>query len=698
MNGTIGPADLGVTFTLTATGVSRVYDSTPVATVTLSDNRVSGDAFTDSYASAMFADKNVGNGKAVNVSGISISGTDSGNYTFNTTAGTMASITPAPLTITAVTNTKIYDSATSAAATPTSGSLQGTDSVTGLVEVYDNKNAGTGKTLTVSAYTVSDGNGGANYSVSTVANQTGVINKAPLTITAVTNTKVYDSKTSAAATPTVAGVKGPDAVTGLAEIYDTKNMGTGKTLSVSAYAVNDGNSGGNYAVTTLTNATGVITKAALTVSATGISKTFDGTAIAAVALSDNRFAGDAFTDTYTGAIFANPNVGFAIPVSVSGISIGGTDAPNYTFNYSASTAANIVAAATATGLTSSLTGSTTPATVTLTATVSNRQNPAIPSGTVQFTDTSTSTVLAGTITYTAGPGMLQATLTASFAAGTHTVSASYIPDSLNNFVATASATTNPVATITGPASGFVQAVNTNIPFAATFTDSSTSSPSAQWAVKSADATVINNGTVSGGNISGSFPFSAAGVYGMTLTFNDGLGGIAISTAVSSPGAPAGLPAYIVVYDPSAGFVTGGGWINSNPGSYVPNTALTGKASFGFVSKYEKGANVPTGETQFTFQVANLDFHSTVYQWLVVSGPMAQYKGSGTINGSGNYMFLLTARDGSLAGGNAPDGFRLKIMDSTGTTVIYDNMLGATDDMTSNNTQALGGGSVVIHSK
>jgi hypothetical protein len=188
------------------------------------------------------------------------------------------------------------------------------------------------------------------------------------------------------------------------------------------------------------------------------------------------------------------------------------------------------------------------------------------------------------------------------------------------------------------------------------------------------------------------------VYGITLTVSDGLGGIAISTVVSSQGAPAGLPAYVVVYDPSAGFVTGGGWITSNPGSYVPNPALTGKASFGFVSKYQKGATVPTGETQFTFQVANLDFHSTIYQWLVVSGPMAQYKGSGTINGSGTYMFLLTARDGSLAGGNTTDGFRIQITDSTGTIVIYDNMLGASSDMTSNNTQALGGGSVVIHSK
>jgi len=132
--------------------------------------------------------------------------------------------------------------------------------------------------------------------------------------------------------------------------------------------------------------------------------------------------------------------------------------------------------------------------------------------------------------------------------------------------------------------------------------------------------------------------------------------------------------------------------------YVPNAALTGKASFGFVSKYQKGATIPTGETQFTFQVANLDFHSTVYQWLVVSGPMAQYKGSGTINGSGNYNFLLTGRDGSLAGGNTPDGFRIQITNPVTGAIIYDNLLSADSSMTSANTQALGGGSIMIHSK
>src|SRR6185295_3739363 len=48
--------------------------------------------------------------------------------------------------------------------------------------------------------------------------------------------------------------------------------------------------------------------------------------------------------SYTSASFADPYVGTANPVSVSGISISGTDAANYTANTSASTTANITTA------------------------------------------------------------------------------------------------------------------------------------------------------------------------------------------------------------------------------------------------------------------------------------------------------------------------------------------------------------------
>jgi hypothetical protein len=159
--------------------------------------------------------------------------------------------------------------------------------------------------------------------------------------------------------------------------------------------------------------------------------------------------------------------------------------------------------------------------------------------------------------------------------------------------------------------------------------------------------------------------------------------------------------YLVVYDPNAGFVTGGGWINSPAGAYAPNAALTGRANFGFVSKYQKGATVPTGETEFQFQVANLNFHSETYQWLVISGARAQYKGTGTINGAGNYGFLLTAIDGQINGGGGVDKFRIKIWDYNQSTdgssgVVYDNQMGKSD--TGSDSTELSGGSIVVHTK
>ena len=82
---------------------------------------------------------------------------------------------------------------------------------------------------------------------------------------------------------------------------------------------------------------------------------------------------------------------------------------------------------------------------------------------------------------------------------------------------------------------------------------------------------------------------------------------------------------------------------------------------------------------------------------MVAGARAQYNGTGTINGSGNYKFLLTAIDGQLPGGGGDDKFRIKIWDETnGTvTVVYDKQMGLADD--GNPTTLLGGGSIKIHS-
>lgn len=153
--------------------------------------------------------------------------------------------------------------------------------------------------------------------------------------------------------------------------------------------------------------------------------------------------------------------------------------------------------------------------------------------------------------------------------------------------------------------------------------------------------------------------------------------------------------YIVVYDPEGGFVTAGGWIMSPEGAYAAGPSLTGKANFGFVSKYKKGATTPSGQTQFSFSVADLNFHSDSYDWLVIAGPKAQYKGVGTINSAGNYGFMLFAVDEVLTSSTDTDLFRIKIWDrDNGDAIVYDNETGAGDD--ADPTTAIGGGSIVIH--
>ncbi|MEK7755022.1 MAG: Ig-like domain repeat protein, partial [Acidobacteriota bacterium] len=185
------------------------------------------------------------------------------------------------------------------------------------------------------------------------------------------------------------------------------------------------------------------------------------------------------------------------------------------------------------------------------------------------------------------------------------------------------------------------------------------------------------------NVAAATPLVSANVYSLCVRGRD---------AASNVSGPACT--LVAVYDPSGGFVTGGGWIVSPPGAYTADAALTGKATFGFVAKYLRGAEVPTGDTQFQFQVASLTFKSKVYEWLVISGARAQFKGSGTINGAGDYGFLLTAIDGQVSGGGGVDQFRIKIWNKQGGGVVYDNQAGKPD--TGDDATELGGGSIIIH--
>jgi hypothetical protein len=75
----------------------------------------------------------------------------------------------------------------------------------------------------------------------------------------------------------------------------------------------------------------------------------------------------------------------------------------------------------------------------------------------------------------------------------------------------------------------------------------------------------------------------------------------------------------------------------------------------------------------------------------VAGQRAKFKGSGAINGAGDFGFMITARDGRTGD---VDRFRIKIWNKVTGTVIYDNQLNDSDDAEA--TDAVEGGSIVIH--
>ncbi|EJL79272.1 hypothetical protein PMI15_04022, partial [Polaromonas sp. CF318] len=164
---------------------------------------------------------------------------------------------------------------------------------------FTDKNAGTGnKTVTTSGVTVGDGVNNGNYAVSYANNTTSTINKADLTVTATGVNKVYDGSTVAAVTYGDNRVAGDVVgITGSATFAD-KNAGTGKSVGVNGIALG-GTDAGNYnLLNTTTSTTANITPKALTVTANGDSKLYDGSAYSGGnGVSYNGFvAGDSQAD------------------------------------------------------------------------------------------------------------------------------------------------------------------------------------------------------------------------------------------------------------------------------------------------------------------------------------------------------------------------------------------------------------------
>jgi hypothetical protein len=342
----------GITKTSTGTlvlGTANTYTGGTTVSGGFLTANVTGSLGGGTFSIVSGATNTLANGTTESVAGLYLNGVRQATGTWGSTASTAANksnyfgstatgiLTAGGITVTAQANTKLYDGTTNATTAPTitTGELSTGDTAT-LAETYTSKSQGSGKTLVPTAVILDAGSNNvtAYYTIAYANNTAGVINKTNLTVTAATNTKLYDGTTSAAGIPTITAgsIQTGDAAPTWTETYDTKNVGTGKTLTP-AGLVNDGNSGLNYNYNYATVTTGVITATNLTLTAVSNTKNYNGSANAAAAplvtagsLQPGDTAG--FTESY-----GDKNVGSAKTLTPAGVANDGNSGLNYNYTF-----------------------------------------------------------------------------------------------------------------------------------------------------------------------------------------------------------------------------------------------------------------------------------------------------------------------------------------------------------------------------
>ena len=343
---------------LTVSGVTasdKTYDGSVTATMNSSsavyNGFVNGDDFAASY-SGVFADKNVGTGKTVTITS-SYAGADVSNYNITDQTSTTANISAKVLTATASASNKVYDGSSAATSTLTLSGFVGSETVTSTnSSTFNNKNVGTGKTVTVNLITLADGtNGGlaANYSISAGQTTTANVTAKALTVSGITaSNKVYDSTTNATTVLSFSGLIGSETIiNNNSSTFDNKNIGTGKTVTVNSITLVDGSNGGlasNYSISSGQTTTANVSARPLTVSNISASnKSYDGTTAVTLDTSSISYnglvSGDDFSGSFSGA-FANENIGTGRLVNITS-SYSGDDVGNYSITNQNTHFANI---------------------------------------------------------------------------------------------------------------------------------------------------------------------------------------------------------------------------------------------------------------------------------------------------------------------------------------------------------------------
>jgi hypothetical protein len=353
-----------------ATDVSRVYDGTTTFAYTQSGTTATGDITTAPTSSVSlvdytlnatgdFADKNAGTDKAYTVAASSdvvatgLTGEIYYGFTFagfSRAAGagtTVSEVTPRAITSSGITAVdRVYDG-TTAVALDTAGVLFGNAvagddlSLAAATGSMSDKNVGVDKPVAIAGLTLAGADAG-NYTITDSSTATVTITPLAISSTGLAGVdRTYDGTTSVAIDTSGAllgGVVTGDAV-GVASATGTmadKNVGTAKPVTIGAVTLN-GADAVNYTVSDASNATVNIDPALIFAAGiSGVDRPYDGTVDVALDLSAATLSGAVAGDDVTlvtsgvgGGTMSDKNVGTDKPVTVTGLSLGGTDAVNY---------------------------------------------------------------------------------------------------------------------------------------------------------------------------------------------------------------------------------------------------------------------------------------------------------------------------------------------------------------------------------
>ncbi|WP_258398564.1 YDG domain-containing protein [Herbaspirillum rubrisubalbicans] len=252
LNATISKADLAVAGLSVA---NKIYDGTTTATLTGTGSvtALGSDVVTLSGSgAASFANKNVGTGKSIVISGYTLGGTDGGNYNLVAPSNLTANITPLQITVSGiVANNKTYDG-TVAATGDTSGvslagKLAGDVINVAATGSFSDKNVGSNKAVTLNS--IYSGADAGNYTYIDQTSSQASITPASLNVSGITAAnKVFDGTTAATintGSVVLGGLIGGDNVRfSSSGAFSDAAIGRGKTVNLSNSI--SGADSGNY--------------------------------------------------------------------------------------------------------------------------------------------------------------------------------------------------------------------------------------------------------------------------------------------------------------------------------------------------------------------------------------------------------------------------------------------------------------------